>query len=80
MSEHRENNETLKSLMQQLYQKNKKANFNDTLKALSTTNLHARKVNYTDGYYILSINFVEKRLSLLLKINSLCKTRSLLIT
>lgn len=64
MSEHRENNETLKSLMQQLYQKNKKANFNDTLKALSTTNLHARKVNYTDGYYILSINFVEKRLSI----------------
>ena len=64
LCEHREAGETLKSLMKQLYQKNKKSNFIDTLTALNVTNSIAKKGNYTDGYYILSINFIEKKLTI----------------
>lgn len=64
LCEHREAGETLKSLMKQLYQKNKKSNFIDTLTALNVTNSFAKKGNYTDGYYILSINFIEKKLTI----------------
>jgi hypothetical protein len=62
--EHHETGETLKSLMKQLYQKNKKSNFIDTLTALNVTNSFAKKENYKDGYYILSINFIEKKLTI----------------
>lgn len=64
MQEHKENGETMQSLMQQFYQKNKKLNFRDTLKALNITNSIAKRENYTDGYYILSINFVTKTLNI----------------
>ena len=50
--------------MKQLYQKNKKSNFIDTLTALNVTNSFAKKENYKDGYYILSINFIEKKLTI----------------
>lgn len=62
--EHQEKGETMKSLMKQLYQLNKKSNFNDTLKALSLTNSFARRENYNDGYYILSINFSTQSLTI----------------
>lgn len=64
LKEHRETGETMKSLMTQFYQKNKKLNFLDTLTALKVTNSIAKRQNYLDGYYILSINFIEKKLSI----------------
>jgi len=62
LNEHREAGETMKSLMMQFYLKNKKLNFLDTLTALKVTNSFAKSQNYPNGYYILSINFIEKKL------------------
>lgn len=64
MKEHQGLGHNMKSLMCQLYQMNKKNNFNDTLKALNVTSSFAKKDNYQDGYYILSINFETKRVNI----------------
>ncbi len=60
MKEHKEKGYGMEVLMKQLYQMNKKYNFNDTLKALNVTSSFAKQGNYKDGYYILSINFEKK--------------------
>ena len=49
--------------MIKLYKMNRKYNFNDTLKALNVSCSHAKRSNYQDGYYILSINFETQRVS-----------------
>ena len=64
MYEHKERGEKMQSLMKQFYQLDKKINFGDTLKVLSISNSMAKRGNYADGYYILSINFVEKKLTI----------------
>lgn len=64
MEEHKEKGQNMKTLMCQLYEMNKKYNFNDTLKALNVTNSYAKKDNYQDGYYILSINFEKKNVNI----------------
>ena len=46
MEEHKEKGQNMKTLMCQLYEMNKKYNFNDTLKALNVTNSYAKKDNY----------------------------------
>lgn len=64
LSEHKENGLGMKTLMKYLYQMNKEHNFNDTLKALNVTSSYAKRGNYQDGYYILSINFENKRVNI----------------
>ena len=64
LDEHKENGLDMKALMKYLYQMNKEHNFNDTLKALNVTSSYAKKGNYQDGYYILSINFEKKRVNI----------------
>lgn len=64
MREHHDTNETLKSLMRQFYQRNKKLNFINTLTALNITSHHARKEKYMDGYYILLMDFKINKLSI----------------
>lgn len=59
---HSEMQYKMKDLMTQLYSINIDQHFNDTLKALRATNTFAKKENYTDGYYILDINFNNKRI------------------
>lgn len=61
LKEHSEMQYKMKDLMTQLYSINIDHHFNDTLKALRATNTIAKKENYTDGYYILNINFNNKR-------------------
>lgn len=62
LKEHSEMQYKMKDLMTQLYSLNIDQHFNDTLKALRATNTFAKKENYTDGYYILDINFNNKRI------------------
>ncbi len=64
MEEHKSKRYDMKALMRQLYQMDKKYNFNDTLKALRITSSFAKQDNYKDGYYILSINFETKRVNI----------------
>lgn len=64
MEEHKNLGHNMKSLMKQLYHMDKKYNFNDTLKALRITSSHAKHEQYKDGYYILSINFETKKVSI----------------
>ena len=63
LSEHIMQGQNMKSLMIKLYKMNRKYNFNDTLKALNVSCSHAKRSNYQDGYYILSINFETQRVS-----------------
>ncbi|MDO4187307.1 MAG: RelA/SpoT domain-containing protein [Bacteroidales bacterium] len=65
LDEHKEKGLDMKSLMKNLYQMNRVHNFNDTLKALNVTSSYAKKDNYRDGYYILSINFEKKRVNII---------------
>ncbi len=62
LKEHSEMQYKMKDLMIQLYSINIDHHFNDTLKALRATNTIAKKENYTDGYYILNIDFNNKRI------------------
>ncbi len=64
MNEHKEKEYGMKELMRILYQMNNKYNFNDTLKALNVTCSFAKRDNYKDGYYILSINFSTKKVNI----------------
>ena len=57
-------NYSMKDLMLTLYSMNLKYHFNDTLKALRVSNIVAKKENHKDGYYILTINFETKRVSI----------------
>lgn len=54
----------MKELMMQLYSMNTSHHFSDTLKALRVSHSVAKKENYPDGYYILNINFNNKRVSI----------------
>ncbi len=54
----------MRKLMVKLYTLNANEHFNDTLKALRVSNTIAKKENYKDGYYILNINFLSKRVSI----------------
>lgn len=62
LKEHSDMNYNMKDLMTQLYSMDVKHHFNDTLKALRISNSVAKKENYNDAYYIIYINFNEKRL------------------
>lgn len=64
LKEHKEMNYGMKDLMLILYLMNSKYHFNDTLKALRVSNIVAKKENHKDGYYILTINFETKRVSI----------------
>ncbi len=64
LQEHLENKFNKKDLMQQLYKLNKEFNIVDTLKALNVTNIHSRKENHRNGYYILNINFIQKKVTI----------------
>ena len=64
LHEHLENKINKKDLMQQLYKLNKEFNIVDTLKALNVTNIHSRKENHRNGYYILNINFIQKKVTI----------------
>ena len=64
LSEHKEKELCMKTLMKNLYQMNKEHNFNNTLKALNVTISYAKQGNYQDGYYILSINFENQRVNI----------------
>lgn len=63
LKEHSEMQYTMKDLMIQLYSMNTNHHFSDTLKALRASHSVAKRENYTDGYYILNINFKNKRVS-----------------
>lgn len=64
MNEYKEKEYGMKELMRILYQMNNKYNFNDTLKALNVSCSFAKQYNYSDGYYILSINFGTKKVNI----------------
>ena len=64
LQEHFENKFNKKDLMLQLYKLNKEFNIVDTLKALNVTNIHSRKENHKNGYYILNINFIQKKVTI----------------
>ena len=61
LSEHIEKRFKMKDLMIILYNMNKTYNHGDTLKALRISNIHAKKENYQNGYYILYIDFKLKK-------------------
>ncbi|MDY6206006.1 MAG: RelA/SpoT domain-containing protein [Prevotella sp.] len=60
--EHQNNNYNMENLMKILYNINKKHNYNDTLKALRVSTVEAKKNNFSNGYYILHINFETKKM------------------
>ncbi|MCQ2272753.1 MAG: RelA/SpoT domain-containing protein [Bacteroidales bacterium] len=62
--EHSEQDFDKKQLMQKLYLLNKKYNFIDTLKALTISNIHSKKENHKNGYYVLKIDFIQKKVTI----------------
>lgn len=62
--EHGEQDFNKKQLMQKLYSLNKEYNFIDTLKALAISNIHSQKENNKNGYYVLKIDFIQKRVTI----------------
>lgn len=54
----------MKDLMIQLYSMNVQYHFSETLKALRVTNSVAKKENYNGAYYILYINFYNKKVKI----------------
>ncbi len=61
LEEHSVKQYKTKDLMMQLYSMNINHHFSDTLKALRASHSVAKRENYPDGYYILNINFKDKR-------------------
>ena len=62
--EHCEQDFNKKHLMQKLYSLNKEYNFIDTLKALTISNSHSKKENHKNGYYVLKIDFIQKKVTI----------------
>lgn len=64
LDEHLEKGYNRKVLTQQLFLLNKEHNIIDTLKALNISNIHSKKENHKNGYYLLNINFKRKTVSI----------------
>lgn len=64
LTEHIEKNYNRKDLMLQLYKLNIDYNIIDALKALNVSTFHSKQENHKNGYYILNINFVQKRVAI----------------
>lgn len=63
LSTHKDNNLSMCDLMRIFYEMNNIYHFCDTLKALRITTYHSKDEEYRDGYYILNIDFLRKRVN-----------------
>ena len=64
LMEHSEKNFHRKDLLQQLFKLNSESYIVDKLKILAITNYHSKEEQYKNGYYILNIDFINKKLNI----------------
>jgi hypothetical protein len=64
LSEHKLNGKSMKDLMTALYTMDNKYNLSDQLKALRISVNNVKEQNFRNGYYILDINFIHKRVQI----------------
>lgn len=65
LAEHFEKGYSRKDLLRQLYKLDRTFNIVDTLKALNVSNYQSTQENHKNGYYVLNINFIQKKVSII---------------